>query len=225
MRFWTASTIVLTAFLIPASLRGGQAQIPTPAAGPSVPGDESLLEWMGWEGGQTVTFQNPRGERYCVRVGRPRELQGRTWIPLEGLPWPSLASDSQILLPHDGTLGLAVIRTPGPRPLVQPLHHPEPGPLRFMDGTTPDQARALELEDGWYAFGNSAGAPTTLVYVWCDLCADAGSIVRFDRGRGLTGIKETTIRGTEKLFLVDDACDLPEVEFELYVEPGPGREP
>ncbi|MGH7556847.1 MAG: hypothetical protein ACREMD_03550 [Gemmatimonadota bacterium] len=225
MRFSTAWTIALAALLIPAPLPGSQARIPSPATGPSVPGGEALLEWMGWESGQTVTFQDPRGERYCVRVGPRRDLRGRTWITLQGLPWPSLASDSQILLPHDGTLGLAVIRTPGPRPFVEPLHHPEPGPLRFMEGMTPDQARALELEDGWYAFGNSAGAPTTLVYVWCDLCADARAIVRFDRGRGLTGIKETTIQGTEKLFLVDDACDLPEVEFELYVEPGPGREP
>lgn len=223
MQFSSAPTIVLMALLLPATLSGAQAPAPTP--GPLVPGGVPLLEWMGWESGQTVTFQNPRGQRFCVRVGRARELQGRRWIPLEGLPWPSLASDSQILLPHDGTLGLAVIRTPGPRPFVEPLHGLDPAPLRFMEGTTPDQARVLELEDGWYAFGNSAGAPTTLVYLWCDLCADAGAAVRFDRGRGLIGIKETTIRGTEKLFLVDDACDVPEVEFEIYVEPGPGRAP
>ncbi len=215
------ATTLLAACLIPGPLHGSQG----PETAPSVPAGESLVEWVGWESGQTVSFQDTRGERYCVRVGRPRELQGRTWIPLQGLPWPTLASDSQILLPNDGTLGIAVIRTPGPRPFVEPLHDPVPRSLRFMEGTTPDQARALELEDGWYGFGNSAGAPTTLVYVWCDLCDDVGAIVRFDRGRGLTVIKETTSRGTEKLFLVDDACDLPEVEFELYVEPGPGRAP
>lgn len=224
MRLPKGSTMLVAALLIPASLRGAQAQITPPAAGPSVPGGAPLLEWMGWESDQMVTFQDRRGERYCVRVGRPRELQGRRWIPLQGLPWPSLASDSQILLPHDGTLSLAVIRTPGPRPFVEPLHEPEPGPVRFMEGMTPDQAPALELNDGWYAFGNSAGAPTTLVYVWCDLCADAGAIVRFDRGRGLIGIKETTVQGVHKLFLVDEGCDR-QVEFELYVEPGPGREP
>lgn len=225
MRFPRKSTFVLAAILLPASLDGAQIPSRGPATGPWVPGGVPLLEWMGWESGQTVTFQDPRGERYCVRVGRPRELQGRTWIPLEGLPWPSLASDSQILLPHDGTLGLAVIRTPGPRPLVAPLHDPDPGRLRFLEDTTPDQARALELEDGWYAFGNSAGAPTTLVYVWCDACADAGAWARFDRRRGLIEIKEMTIEGTAKLFLVDDACDLPEVEFEVYIEPPPGRDP
>ncbi|MGH7564152.1 MAG: hypothetical protein ACREK5_06990, partial [Gemmatimonadota bacterium] len=72
MRLSTVSTIVLAALLIPATLPGARAQIPAPAAGPSVPGSESLLEWMGWESGQTVTFQDPQGERYCVRVGRPR---------------------------------------------------------------------------------------------------------------------------------------------------------
>lgn len=219
------ATTLLTASLFPASLHGGQAGIPAPETGPPVPAGQSLVEWVGWESGQTVSFQDSRGERYCVRVGRPRQLQGRTWIPLQGLPWPTLASDSQILLPDDGTLGIAVIRTPGPRPFVEPLHDSLPRTLRFMEGTTPDQARALELEDGWYSFGNSAGAPTTLVYVWCDLCEDEGTIVRFDRGRGLIGIKETTGPGTEKLFLVDDACDLPEVEFEFHVEPGPGRAP
>ncbi|HKY60369.1 MAG TPA: hypothetical protein VJP59_05100 [Gemmatimonadota bacterium] len=192
---------------------------------PAVPNGATLLEWSGWEVGQTVTFEDTRGERYCVRIGNPREVQDRTWIPLQGLPWPTLASDSQVLLAHDGTLGLAVVRTPGPRPFLEPLHEPAPGTLRFLEGVTPDQARAMALEDGWYAFGNSAGAPTTLVYLWCAQCADAGTVVRFERGQGLVAIKETTIGGTEKLHLVDDACDLPEVEFELYVEPSPGRVP
>lgn len=223
MQFPWPSTLAAALLLLPATLAG--AQIPAPADPPAVPGGVPLLEWMGWESGQTVTFQNQRGDRFCVRVGRPRELQGRVWLPLEGLPWPSLASDSQILLPHDGTLGIAVVRTPGPRPFVQPLHGPHPDRLRFMEGTTPGQARAMELEDGWYAFGNSAGAPTTLVYVWCDACADAGAWARFDRRRGLVEIKERTIQGSEKLFLVDDACDLPEVEFEVYVEPPAGRLP
>ena len=200
-------------------------QAPAGPAGPSVPNGATLLEWSGWEVGQTVTFEDTRGERYCVRVGNPQELQDRTWVPLQGLPWPTFASDSQILLAHDGTLGLAVVRTPGPRPFVEPLHQPEPADFRFLEGVTPDQARAMDLADGWYAFGNSAGAPTTLVYLWCARCADAGAVVRFERGLGLVAIKETTIQGTEKLHLVDDACDLPEVEFELYVEPAPGRMP
>lgn len=201
------------------------AQTPPGSAGPAVPNGVSLLEWSGWEIGQTVTFEDRRGERHCVRVGSPRELQHRVWVPLQGLPWPTLASDSQILLAHDGTLGLAVVRTPGPRPFAEPLHSPEPATLRFLEGVTPDQARSMDLEDGWYAFGNSAGAPTTLVYLWCARCADAGAVARFERGRGLVTIKETTIQGTEKLHLVDDACGLPDVEFELYVEPAPGREP
>ena len=201
------------------------AQAPAGSGGPLVPNGESLLAWSGWELGQTVTFQDARGERYCVRVGNPRRLQDRIWVPLQGLPWPAFASDSQILLAHDGTLALAVVRTPGPRPFVEPLHTPEPGTLRFLEGVTPDQARSMDLEDGWYAFGNSAGAPTTLVYLWCAGCEDAGAVARFERGRGLVMIKETTIQGTEKLHLVDDACGVPDVEFELYVEPAPGREP
>ena len=214
---------VLVALLTLASPAAAQA--PSGAAGPAVPNGVSLLEWSGWEVGQTVAFQDARGERYCVRIGSPRELHGRAWVPLQGLPWPTLASDSQILLAHDGTLALAVVRTPGPRPFVEPLHQPEPATLRFLEGVTPDQARSMDLEDGWYAFGNSAGAPTTLVYLWCARCADAAAVARFERGRGLVMIKETTIQGTEKLHLVDDACGLPDVEFDLYVEPAPGREP
>jgi hypothetical protein len=213
----------LTAVLTLASPVAGQA--PPGAPVPAVPNGVSLLEWSGWEVGQTVTFQDTRGERYCVQVGNPRQLQDRTWVPLQGLPWPTFASDSQVLLAHDGTLGLAVVRTPGPRPFAEPLHEPEPADYRFLEGVTPDQARTMELADGWYAFGNSAGAPTTLVYLWCATCADAGTVVRFERGHGLVAIKETTIQGTEKLLLVDDACDLLEVEFELYVEPAPGRVP
>lgn len=213
-------TAALLALATPAA-----AQIPMTPTGPPVPNGATLLEWTDWEIGQTVTFQDTRGERYCVKVGNPREIQERRWIPLQGLPWPTLASDSQILLAHDGTLELAVVRTPGPRPFVEPLHQPAPVGFRFLEGVTPDQARSMELEDGWYAFGNSAGAPTTLVYLWCAGCADAGAVVRFERGQGLVAIKETTIQGTEKLRLIDDACDLPEVEFELYVEPAPGRMP
>jgi hypothetical protein len=213
----------LLALLTLATPAAGQA--PVGSAGPAVPNGATLLEWSGWEVGQTVTFQDMRGERYCVRVGNPQGLQDRTWVPLQGLPWPTFASDSQILLAHDGTLGLAVVRTPGPRPFVEPLHQPEPADFRFLEGVTPDQARTMDLGDGWYAFGNSAGAPTTLVYLWCARCADAGAVVRFERGHGLVVIKETTIQGTQKLHLVDDACDLPEVEFELYVEPAPGRMP
>lgn len=224
MRMVIVSTIAL-ALLAPMRLDGAQIGERAPGPGPAVPGGETLLGWMGWETGQTLTFQDERGRRYCVRVGRPRELRGQTWIPLEGLPWPTLASDSQILLPHDGTLAIAVIRTPGPRPFVEPLHGGVAGELRFLEGVTPEQVRALELDDGWYAFGNSAGAPTTLVYVWCDRCADAAAIVRFDRGRGLVGIKEITIRGAERLSLVHDACELPEVEFEVYVEPAPPSNP
>lgn len=201
------------------------AQAPLGAAGPAVPNGQNLLEWSGWEVGETITFQDARGERHCVRVGGPREIQNRVWVPLQGLPWPTFASDSQILLAHDGTLELGVVRTPGPRPFVEPLHLPAPATLRFLEGVTPDQARSMDLEDGWYAFGNSAGAPTTLVYLWCARCADAGAVVRFERGRGLSMIKETTIQGTEKVHLVDDACGVPDIEFELYVEPAPGREP
>ncbi|MGH7542701.1 MAG: hypothetical protein ACREK7_02070 [Gemmatimonadota bacterium] len=215
--------VALAALLTLASPAAGQA--PPGPTGPAVPNGASLLEWSGWEIGQTVTFEDTRGERYCVRVGNPQRLQDRTWVPLQGLPWPTLASDSQILLAHDGTLGLAVIRTPGPRPFVEPLHQPEPADYRFLEGVTPDQTRTMDLEDGWFAFGNSAGAPTTLVYLWCARCADARAVVRFERGQGLVAIKETTIQGTEKLHLVDDACGLPEVEFELYVEPAPGRNP
>lgn len=223
MRIALIAKAVLAALLIVTSAAAAQA--PRGSVGPAVPNGASLLEWSGWEVGETVTFEDARGERYCVRVGHPRELQDRTWVPLQGLPWPTFASDSQILLAHDGTLGLAVVRTPGPRPFVEPLHEPEPATLRFLEGVTPDQARSMDLEDGWYAFGNSAGAPTTLVYLWCGRCADAGAVVRFERGRGLIMIKETTIQGTEKLHLVDEACGVPRVEFELYVEPAPGREP
>jgi hypothetical protein len=213
----------LAALLTLAQPVAGQA--PAGSTGPAVPNGATILEWSGWEIGQTVTFQDIRGERFCVKVGNPRELQDRLWVPLQGLPWPTFASDSQVLLAHDGTLELSVVRTPGPRPFVEPLHQPEPADYRFLEGVTPDQARAMDLGDGWYAFGNSAGAPTTLVYLWCARCADAGAVVRFERGHGLVAIKETTIEGTEKLLLVDDACDLPEMEFELYVEPAPGRMP
>jgi hypothetical protein len=115
-----------------------------------------------------------------------------------------LASDSQILIPLDGAIEIDVIRTPGPRPNVAPLYGPGENGFEFLTGTTPEMLLGRPIRDGWYAFGNSADDPDTIVYVWCSACFDAGTVVRFERGRGIVRVDNTTIAGPQWIRRLDE---------------------
>lgn len=198
---------------------------PMAAQRPGVPGDESLLVWLGLEVGDGVLYEADDGERTCVRIGEPRAIGGREFAPLQGMRWPGLASDSQILLPLDGTLGVDVIRTPGPRPLVRSLLEAEPDSIWRPTMSTPASflTSAAIVADGWHGFGDREKGPTWLVYVWCRTCMDAGHVIWLERGRGIARVERTTIAGSESLARVDEPCTPPEVEFQLYIEVAPER--
>lgn len=177
-----------------------------PAAGQdSLP--RSLLAWMGLEEGDTMAFEASDGGRICVTVGAPRRIGDREFSPLFGLTWPGLASDSRILVPLDGTLGFAVDRTPGPRPSAESFLEP----------------------DGWRT-GADWRAAETLVYSSCPLCVDAGTTVVLEKGHGIVSISRQSIVGPTSLTRVEGGCAEreeveAEVEFEVYVEPAPARDP
>lgn len=186
---------------------------PVGADAQSLLGGGDLLDWMGLEPGDTMVFEDGEAQR-CVTVEEPREIRGRRYAELRGLPWPGLASDSRVLVPLDGAVGLSLIATPGPRPNPRALL---PEATAFLPGWPPE-ARA----DGWYALGPERN-PSALAWISCSLCSDAGTRVVFDRGRGIRSITSTTIAGTTTLTRVDDAscAERPEkgVEFEVYVLP------
>lgn len=185
------------ALLVSAASLRGQTVAP-------VPGGGDLLDWLGLAPGDSLLYQRESGERFCVEVGPGRALGGRRWATLRGLPWPGLASDSQILVPLDGALDLGVIRTPGPRPRADALL--EAGtPIRPYD--IPAGADPLRsLSDGWYAFGDPAD-PDALLYVWCAACMDAGVRIRLEKGRGIVSVQTVTIAGAESLTLIEGSCD------------------
>jgi hypothetical protein len=167
----------------------------------------SLLAWMGLEEGDTMAFAASDGGRICVTVGAPRRIGDRSFAPLFGLTWPGLASDSRILVPLDGTLDLAVDRTPGPRPSAESFLEP----------------------DGWRT-GTDWRAAETLVYSSCPLCVDAGTTVVLEKGHGIVSISRQSIVGPTSLTRVGGGCAerdevAEEVEFEVYVEPAPARDP
>jgi hypothetical protein len=198
-----------------------------PGAGqPRVPGGGNLLAWLGLEPGDPLAFVDGRGEKVCAWVGEERRLNGRRWAPLKGLPWPGLATDSQILLPLDGSLGVGVIRTPGPRPRVDNLLE-APDSVHFSPDLTPNQLLTRPLADGWYAHGGSPKDPAALLYVWCALCMDAKTTVWLERGRGIIQVESMTIAGGERLTQISEteSCRTPNAEFQIYVEPASPRDP
>lgn len=207
--------------------------IPTGAQQPSFPTGGGFLEWMGLEPGDTQVVELG-GEQLCVTVEEPRTIRGRTWAELRGLRWPGLASDSRVLVPLDGSIGLSVIATPGPRPnprdLVSPLDTLRgafPGSTD-LDRLTGSRSPIEILADGWHAVGPGED-PSALVYTWCSTCSDAGTRVVFEKGRGIRSVTRTTIVGTETLRRVDGSmcAERPEagVEFEVYVLPEDERRP
>ena len=163
-----------------------------------------LLSWMGLETGDTMAFETSDGARICVTIGAPRRLGGRAFAPLDGLAWPGLASDSKILVPLDGALDFFVDRTPGPRPVADTLLPP----------------------GGWSRSGPDWSAAETLVYRWCEACMDAGTTIVLEKGGGIRSITEQSIAGPRSLTRLEGGCaDREKVEFELYVEPAPARNP
>lgn len=217
-------TTVLLCLLAPAP---GRAQATDPLEG------RTLLEWMGLEPGETQVFQAD-GERLCVTVEEPRSIDGRPYAELRGLRWPGLASDSRILVPLDGTIGLSMIATPGPRPrpralLASPDTLRRDLPRGIDPGTLTDPSLPIpRVEDGWYALG-PRDDPRELVHVWCSVCSDAGTRVVFEKGRGIRSVTRMTIAGTETLRRVDDSlcAERPEsgVELQIYVLPGDEARP
>jgi hypothetical protein len=174
----------------------------TPAAGQET--SPSLLAWMGLETGSAMAFETSGAERVCVRVGAPRRIEGRPFATLDGLAWPGFASDSRILVPLDGSLGLFVDRTPGPRPTAEP----------FLDPS------------GWSRAGTDWSAADVLVYRWCEACMDAGTTIVLERGGGIRSISNQTIAGTTTLTRLEGGCAEREgVKLEVYVEPAPARQP
>ena len=217
-----SAAVVLACLVLPSD------GIETAAGQEGVPGEGTLLEWLGLESGQSLSFVDGHGEPVCVRVGEAIRIGDRSWAPLQGLPWPGLPTDSQVLLPLDGSLFVGVIRTPGPRPLVEPLIA---GPdsladsLPFLADGAPVWIGEVHLDDGWYAIGGSPGEPEALLYVWCARCMDAGTKVLFERGRGIAFVESMTIAGSEVLMRGEEVCAAPEVELQLYVDPAPARDP
>lgn len=210
--------LLVALLTVPAAIHG---QEPSPLEG------RSLLEWMGLKPGDTQVFQAD-GEQLCVTVEEPRSIRGRSYAELRGLRWPGLASDSRILVPLDGSIGLSAIATPGPRPNPRPLL----SPLRSLrvdlpSGTdlgvlTDPRSTLQNVEDGWYAVG-PRDDPRALAYVWCSVCSDAGTRVVLEKGGGIRSVTRTTIAGTETLRRVDDVmcAERPEagVEFQIYLLP------
>jgi hypothetical protein len=169
-----------------------------------VPVGPTLLAWMGLEIGDTMAFEASDGARFCVTVGAPRQIGGRAFAPLDGLAWPGFASDSRILVPLDGALDFLVDWTPGPRPTAEAFLPP----------------------GGWSQTGADWSAAETLVYRWCEKCVDAGTTVVLEKDGGIRSISRQSIVGPTRLTRVEGGCAEREgVEFEIYIEPAPAREP
>lgn len=215
---------ILLALLLVMPISAGAQQTPFPAGG-------SFLEWMGLEPGDTQVVEID-GEQLCVTVEEPRAIRGRSYAELRGLRWPGLASDSRVLVPLDGSIGLSVIATPGPRPNPRDLVSPLDTLREVLPvGTDFDRFTRPPIEihaDGWHAVG-SRHDPRALVYTWCSMCSDAGTRVVFEKGRGIHSVTRMTIAGSETLRRVDGVmcAERPKagVEFEVYVLPDDGRRP
>lgn len=174
----------------------------TPAAAQDAP--SGMLAWMGLEPGDTMAFAASDSSRVCVTVGPARRIGERQFAPLNGLWWPGFATDSRILVPLDGSLGLFVDWTPGPRPSAVP----------FLPA------------EGWSRHDADWSAADRLVYRSCEMCVDAGTTVVLERGGGIRSIARQSIVGPTTLTRVEGGCAEREgIELQLYVEPAPAREP
>lgn len=172
-----------------------------PAAAQETTPPPSLLAWMGLETGETMVFETADAGRTCVTVGSPRQIGGRAVVPLEGLAWPGLASDSRVFIPLDGALEFLVDRTPGPRPTLDAL---------------------LPEDGGWSVRGSDWREAETIVYRWCAACMDAGLRIVLDRGGGISSIWSQSIAGPTTLTRLEGGCAVREgTEYEVYVEPAP----
>jgi hypothetical protein len=195
----------LRAPLLAASLMSAALATMVPASGIAQDQVPDLLAWMGLETGDRMVFETAEGGRMCVMVGSPRRIGGRAVAPLEGLVWPTLASDSRVFIPLDGALDFLVDRTPGPRPMVETL---------------------LPADGGWLVDGLDWRKAETLVYRWCEVCMDAGLRIVLDRGGGIRSIWSQSIAGPTTITRIEGGCAEREgTEFEVYVEPAPERDP
>ncbi|MEJ2151668.1 MAG: hypothetical protein P8Y29_01640 [Gemmatimonadota bacterium] len=177
-----------------------------PAAAQTPLESQHLAAWMGLQVGDELAYETSDGDTLRVEVGSTRTIGERSYATLQGLSWPGLASDSQILIPLDGAIEIDVIRTPGPRPSVAPLYGPGENGFEFLAETTPEMLLGGPIRDGWYAFGGSADDPDTILHVWCSACFDAGSVVRFERGRGIVRVDNITIAGPQWIQRVATRC-------------------
>lgn len=178
----------------------------TPAVAQTPLGSQDLAAWMGLETGDELAYETSDGDTLRVQVGATRTIGERSYATLHGLSWPGLASDSQILIPLDGAIEIDVIRTPGPRPNVAPLYGPGENGFEFLTDMTPEMLLGGPIRDGWYAFGGSADDPDTILYVWCSACFDAGTVVRFERGRGIVRVDDITIAGPQWIRRLATRC-------------------
>jgi hypothetical protein len=217
LRRLAAVPLLLLGTLLPPSVARAQG---APAA---VPGG-SLLAWLGQEAGDRLTYATMDGRRICVVVGEPIAIGERRYAPLYGLPWPTLATDSQIYLPLDGTLGVGVIRTPTLRKSGAFDWLIAPAPRRFLANADIARPGAIPA-DGWYAVGGEPDDPDAFLHAWCVFCADAGTYTWLERGKGITRIEAMTIAGPERVTLVGEGCPAEGTEVQLYVEPAPERAP
>jgi hypothetical protein len=178
----------------------------TPAAAQTPLDSQHLAAWMGLEVGDELAYETSDGDTLRVQVGPTRTIRDRSYATLQGLSWPGLASDSQILIPLDGAIEIDVIRTPGPRPNVAPLYGPGENGFEFLADTTPEMLLGGPIRDGWYAFGGSTDDPDTILHVWCSACFDAGTLVRFERGRGIVRVDNITIAGPQWIRRLETRC-------------------
>lgn len=178
----------------------------TPAAAQIPLESQHLAAWMGLEAGDEMAYETSDGDTLRVQVGATRTIGERSYATLQGLSWPGLATDSQILIPLDGAIEIDVIRTPGPRPNVAPLYGPAENGFDFLADMTPEMLLGGPIRDGWYAFGGSADDPDTILHVWCSACFDAGTVVRFERGRGIVRVDNITIAGPQWIRRLATRC-------------------
>lgn len=178
----------------------------TPAAAQISLESQHLAAWMGLETGHELAYETSDGDTLRVQVGSPRTIGERSYAALQGLSWPGLATDSQILIPLDGAIEIDVIRTPGPRANVAPLYGPSENGFEFLADMTPEMLLGGPIRDGWYAFGGSADDPDKILHVWCSACFDAGTVVRFERGRGIVRVDNMTIAGPQWIRRLATRC-------------------
>ena len=179
---------------------------PTDARSQTPVGDD-LATWLGLEAGDRMAYVDLVGDTLCAEVGAARSIGGDDYTPIRGMPWPGLTGDAQVLVPLDGSLSLAIVRTPGPDPVAERLS-PAAGALQHLDRAPPTLAERA-LEDGWYAFGGTREAPEAIAWIWCAMCFDAGTVVWLEKDRGITRVENITIRGSERWLAIDRRCGRP----------------